>query len=240
MRKSRNDAMQAVAREFQPSRNRVRACADRSGPTARTCAFSRRPRNGPSPAIQRSDPAMLLRPIDGGRRTRDCGRERIAASAASTAMIDRDRGRASFVLPRLPAQAGPGADAAARRGKRFRSIRRHRLRRAGALALVRALRRVSCQSVRLPRSRRRGPIRPRSTRLRAEGRAVVYLYCNEVAQTGHDFHAPHVRAQPRNPRGFRRRDRLRPRSPAAGRARNAGRGRAHDPHRQATRWAGRA
>ena len=57
--------------------------------------------------------AMLLGRIDGGAAEREIVvEENIGTVRCRAAMIDRDRGRASFALPRLPAEAGMGPDAA--------------------------------------------------------------------------------------------------------------------------------
>jgi trans-2,3-dihydro-3-hydroxyanthranilate isomerase len=183
------DAMQAIAREFNhPETVFVLAAADpahraalRIFTPALELPFAGHPTVGT---------AVLLGRIDGGAEREIVVEERIGPVRCRTAMIDGDRGRASFALPQLPTSTGPGVDAAAA---------------AAALSLepgdigfdgfvpsrwsaglaqnfipVRSLAAIA-------------RARPDSTRFAAafatEGRGIAYLFCGEVAEKGHDFHA---------------------------------------------------
>ncbi len=135
--------------------------------------------------------AVLLARIDGGAGPRELVvEEGIGPVRCRAAMVDRDRGRASFALARLPVAAGVGPDAAAA---------------AAALALEPAD--IGFDGFRPARwsagwPQNFVPIRSLAAIARArpdagrfdttfavEGRAVVYLYCGEAAEAGHDFHA---------------------------------------------------
>jgi len=132
----------------------------------------------------------LLGRLDGGAARDLVLEEAIGPVRCRTAMADADCGRASFDIPRLPAEAGtaPAADAiAAALGLDpadigFGDFTPAAWSAGNALCFV--------------------PIRSRAAIARARpdlgrfdatfaigGRALAYLYCGEVSQAGHDFHA---------------------------------------------------
>jgi trans-2,3-dihydro-3-hydroxyanthranilate isomerase len=105
-------------------------------------------------------------------------------------MIDGDRGRASFALPQLPTSAGPGIDAAA--AAAALSIEPGDI---GFDGFVPSRWSAGLEQNFIP-VRSLAAIaraRPDSTRFAAafatEGRGIAYLFCGEVAEKGHDFHA---------------------------------------------------
>jgi trans-2,3-dihydro-3-hydroxyanthranilate isomerase len=105
-------------------------------------------------------------------------------------MVDRDSGRATFELPRLPEACGPGPDAAAAAaalsldaadiGVPGFAPARWSAGMAQNFIPVRSLAAI-------------GRARPQADRFAetftVDGRDVAYLYCTEAAETGHDFHA---------------------------------------------------
>jgi trans-2,3-dihydro-3-hydroxyanthranilate isomerase len=135
--------------------------------------------------------AVLLARIDGGSDPREIVvEEGIGAVRCRAAMIGRDLGRASFALPRMPAEAGAGPDPA-----------------AAAAALSLALDEIGFDGFRPARwsaglMQSFVPVRSLAAIARARpdparfeptfamtGPGVAYLYCGEVAEPGHDFHA---------------------------------------------------
>src|SRR5262249_34425828 len=134
--------------------------------------------------------AMLLGRIDGGAEREIVVEERIGLVRCRTAMIDGDRGRASFVLPQLPTSAGAGVDAATA---------------AAALSLdsgdigfdgfvpSRWSAGLAQDFGPVRSAAAFGRARPASesfaAAFAAEGRGIAYLYCAEAAEKGHDFHA---------------------------------------------------
>ena len=183
-------AMQAIAREFNhpetvfvlPPREAAHRAAVRIFTPAAELAFAGHPTVGT---------AVLLGRLDGGGAGRELVLEEgIGPVRCRTAMVDADGGRASFDLPRLPAEAGaaPPADAI-----------------AAALGLERSD--IGFGDF-APAAWSAGnpqcfvPIRSRAALARARpdaarfdqtfaigGRAIAYLYCGEVSEAGHDFHA---------------------------------------------------
>jgi trans-2,3-dihydro-3-hydroxyanthranilate isomerase len=183
-------AMQAIAREFShpetvfvlPPADSTHRARLRIFTPASELPFAGHPTVGT---------AMLLGRIDGGAAEREIVvEENIGTVRCRAAMIDRDRGRASFALPRLPAEAGMGPDAAAAAAALsldpadigFDGLRPSRWSAgiAQTFVPVRSLAAIA-------------RARPDPTRFDAtfatDGRAVAYLYCGEVAEAGHDFHA---------------------------------------------------
>jgi len=182
-------AMQAVAREFNfpetvfvlaPRDPAHRAALRIFTPTAEL-AFAGHPTVGS---------AVLLGRLDGGAARELVVEEGIGPVRCRTAMIDADRGRAAFDLPRLPGEAGPAPAAAAIAAALgldpddigFRGFVPARWSAGNPQCFV--------------------PIRSRAAIARArpdpgrfdatfaiEGRAIAYLYCGEVSEAGHDFHA---------------------------------------------------
>lgn len=183
-------AMQAIAREFNhPETVFVLPPAD-PGHRARLRIFT--PADElPFAGHPTIGTATLLGRIDGGSGPRELVLEEgIGPVRCHTTMIDRDGGRASFSLPRLPVDAGAGPDPAAA---------------AAALSLDPADvgfdgLRPARWSAGLPQNfvpiRSLDAIaraRPDAARFEATfaiaGRAVAYLYCAQAAEAGHDFHA---------------------------------------------------
>ncbi len=135
--------------------------------------------------------AVLLARLDGGAGAREIVlEENIGPVRCRAAMTDGDRGRASFALPRLPEEIGAGPDAATAAAALsldaadigFEDLRPSRWS-AGipqTFVPVRSLAAI-------------GRARPDPARFEEAfafgGRSVVYLYCGEVAEPGHDFHA---------------------------------------------------
>ena len=182
-------AMQAIAREFNfpetvfvlPPRDPAHRAAVRIFTPAAEMPFAGHPTVGS---------AVLLARLDGGA-TRDLVLEEgIGPVRCRTQMIDADRGRAVFDLPRLPAENGspPAVDAiAAALGLDqddigFRGFVPARWSAGNPLCFV--------------------PIRSRAAIARARpdlgrfdqtfaigGRALAYLFCGEASEPGHDFHA---------------------------------------------------
>lgn len=135
--------------------------------------------------------AVLLARLDGGTGERALVvEEDIGPVRCRAAMVDRDCGRASFALPRLPVAAGAGSDAAAAAAALslepadigFDGF--HPARWSAGLAQnfvpIRSLAAIA-------------RARPDPARFEAafaiDGRAVAYLYCGEVTEPGRDFHA---------------------------------------------------
>jgi trans-2,3-dihydro-3-hydroxyanthranilate isomerase len=135
--------------------------------------------------------AVLLARLDGGAGERALVvEEGIGPVRCRTAMIDRDSGHAAFALPRLPVDAGPAPDAAAT---------------AAALSLDPAdigfdgfgpsrwsagwpQNFVPVRSLAAMARAKPDPARFART-FAVEGRDVTFLYCNQAAEVGHDFHA---------------------------------------------------
>jgi trans-2,3-dihydro-3-hydroxyanthranilate isomerase len=183
-------AMQAVAREFNhpetvfllPPNDPAHRARLRIFTPAAELPFAGHPTVGT---------AVLLGRLDGGQGERELVvEEGIGPVRCRTAMVDGDTGRASFALPRLPEKCGPGPDAAAA---------------AAALSLDPAdigfsgfvpARWSAGMAQNFIPVRSRAAIeraRPHADRFAAtfmvDGRDVAYLYCAEVAETGHQFHA---------------------------------------------------
>jgi trans-2,3-dihydro-3-hydroxyanthranilate isomerase len=182
-------AMQAIAREFNhpetvfvlPPADPAHRARLRIFTPAAELPFAGHPTVGT---------AMLLGRIDGGGARDFVLEEGVGPVRCSTAMTDADRGRASFVLPRLPVECGPGPDAAAA---------------AAALSLDPAD--IGLDGFRPARwsagvAQNFIPVRSLAAIARAqpaadafaaaftiEGRDVAYLFCAEVAEAGHHFHA---------------------------------------------------
>src|SRR5262249_38000255 len=135
--------------------------------------------------------AVLLARLDAGGGGREfVVEEGIGPVRCGAEMIDGDRGRASFALPRLPAAVGAGPDpaaaaaapslAAADIGFDGFAPARWSAGLAQNFVPIRSLAAI-------------GRARPDPARFEAtfaiDGRAVAYLYCAEVTQAGCDFHA---------------------------------------------------
>jgi len=183
------DVMQAVAREFNfpetvfvlPPRDPAHRAALRIFTPAAELPFAGHPTVGS---------AVLLARLDGGAARELVVEEGIGPVRCRTAMVDADRGRATFDLPQLPDDAGPApaADAIAtalglgRDDIGFRGFKPARWSAGnpqcfvplGSLAAI-------------------GRARPDAARFEqtfaVNGRAIAYLFCGEVSETGHDFHA---------------------------------------------------
>jgi trans-2,3-dihydro-3-hydroxyanthranilate isomerase len=183
-------AMQAIAREFNhpetvfvlPPENPAHRARLRIFTPAAELPFAGHPTVGT---------AVLLGRIDGGEGARELVLEEgIGPVRCRTAMVDRDSGRAAFALPRLPEQCGPGPDVAAAAaalsldladiGSQGFAPARWSAGMAQNLIPVCSLAAI-------------GRARPQVDRFPSvfmvDGRDVAYLYCAEVAETGHDFHA---------------------------------------------------
>jgi trans-2,3-dihydro-3-hydroxyanthranilate isomerase len=134
--------------------------------------------------------AMLLGRLDGGGERRFVVEEGVGPVSCATTMTDPDSGRASFALPVLPVEQGPGPDAGAA---------------AAALALDSTD--IGFDGLRPSRwsagmAQNFIPVRSLAAIARAQpdparfaaafsidGRDVAYLYCGEVTEAGHHFHA---------------------------------------------------
>jgi trans-2,3-dihydro-3-hydroxyanthranilate isomerase len=181
--------MQAIAREFNfpetvfvlAPREPAHRAAVRIFTPAAELAFAGHPTVGS---------AVLLGRLDGGAARELVLEEGIGPVHCRTAMVDADCGRAAFELPRLPAEAGP----------------------APATATIAAALGLDPGDVGYggfaPAAWSAGnpmcfvPIRSRAAIARARpdlgrfdqtfaigGRAIAYLFCGEVGEAGHDFHA---------------------------------------------------
>jgi trans-2,3-dihydro-3-hydroxyanthranilate isomerase len=182
-------AMQAIAREFShpetvfvsPPRDPAHRAAVRIFTPAAELPFAGHPTVGT---------AVLLGRIDGGAARELVIEEVIGPVRCRTVMTDPDCGRASFEIPRPPEEAGPApaADAAAAAlGLDPGDI--------GFGGFVPARWSAGNPQCFVP-IRSRAAIaraRPDSARFDATfatgGRAIAYLYCGEVSEPGHDFHA---------------------------------------------------
>jgi trans-2,3-dihydro-3-hydroxyanthranilate isomerase len=105
-------------------------------------------------------------------------------------MVDADCGRAAFELPRLPAEAGPAPapDAiAAALGLEPSDLGFGEFSPA-AWSAGNPMYFVPVRSLAAIARARPGPARFERV-FAIGGRAVAYLFCGEVSQTGHDFHA---------------------------------------------------
>lgn len=182
-------AMQAVAREFNcPETVFVLAPRDpahrarlRIFTPATELPFAGHPTVGT---------AILLGRLDGGAAREIVVEEGIGPIQCRTAMADADCGRASFELPRLPVAVEGAPDVATAAAALeldpadvgFDGLRPSRWSAglAGNFIPVRSLAAIA----------RARPDPGRFEQVFAiDGRAVAYLYCGEVAEPGHDFHA---------------------------------------------------
>jgi trans-2,3-dihydro-3-hydroxyanthranilate isomerase len=181
-------AMQAIAREFShPETVFVLPPAD---PAHRACLRIFTPASElPFAGHPTVGTAMLLGRIDGCAAEREIVvEENIGTVRCRAAMIDRDRGRASFALPRLPVEAGMAPDAAAAAAALSldaADIGFDGLRPSGWSAGI-AQTFVPVRS--LAAIARARPDPARFDAVFSSG-PVAYLYCNEAAEAGHDFHA---------------------------------------------------
>jgi trans-2,3-dihydro-3-hydroxyanthranilate isomerase len=182
-------AMQAIAREFShpetvfvfPPNDAAHRAAVRIFTPAAELPFAGHPTVGT---------AVLLARLDGGAAGELVLEEGIGAVRCRTAPAGSDGGRAAFDLPRLPAEAGtaPPADAiAAALGLERGDI--------GFGDFAPAAWSAGNPQCFVP-VRSRGAIaraRPDAARFDQTfaigGRAIAYLYCGEVSEPGHDFHA---------------------------------------------------
>jgi trans-2,3-dihydro-3-hydroxyanthranilate isomerase len=182
--------MQTIAREFNhpetvfvfPAAGRAHRARLRIFTPAAELPFAGHPTVGT---------AAVLAHLDGGTGARDIVvEENIGPVHCRAVMSGAHRGRASFALPHLPEAAGAAPDPAAA---------------AAALSLDAAD--IGFDGF-LPSRWSAGiaqtfvPVRSLAAIARArpdpsrfdavfaiDGRAIVYLYCGEVAEKGHDFHA---------------------------------------------------
>jgi trans-2,3-dihydro-3-hydroxyanthranilate isomerase len=134
--------------------------------------------------------AMLLGRIDGGGERRFVVEEGVGPVTCNTTMIDGDSGRASFALPVLPVELGPGPDAGAAAAALaldagdigFDGFRPARWS-AGMAQNFIPVRSLAAIARAQPDPSRF------ATAFAVDGRDVAYLFCGEVAQAGHHFHA---------------------------------------------------
>lgn len=135
--------------------------------------------------------AVLLARLDGGSAPRDIVvEEGIGAVRCRAAMIDHDLGRASFGLPRLPVEGGAAPDPAAAAAALslapdevgFDGFRPARWS-AGLLQTFVPVRSLAAIA------RARPDLARFEQTFALNGPGVAYLYCGEVAEAGHDFHA---------------------------------------------------
>ncbi len=181
--------MQAVAREFNfpetvfvlPAREPAHRAALRIFTPAAELPFAGHPTVGS---------AVLLARLDGGGARELVVEEGIGPVRCRAAMVDSDRGRAAFDLPQLPSQSGPApaTDAIAPAlglepgdiGWRDFVPARWSAGLPQCFVPIRSLAAI-------------GRARPDPGRFdqtfAISGRAVAYLYCGEVSEAGHDFHA---------------------------------------------------
>ena len=182
-------AMQAIAREFNhpetvfvfPPRDGAHRAALRIFTPAAELPFAGHPTVGT---------AVLLGRLDGGAARELVLEEVIGPVRCRTAMVDADCGRASFDIPRLPAEAGaaPAADAIAaalgldQGDLGFGDFAPAAWSAGNALCFVpiRSLAAIA---------RARPDLRRFDQTFAIGGRALAYLYCGEVSEAGHDFHA---------------------------------------------------
>jgi trans-2,3-dihydro-3-hydroxyanthranilate isomerase len=183
-------AMQAIAREFNhpetvfvlPPQDSAHRARLRIFTPAAELPFAGHPTVGT---------AVLLGRVDGGSGPRRITlEENIGPVSCEAVLIDRDRGHASFALPRLPVAAGAAPDAAAvaaalsiaRDDIGFDEFQPARWS-AGIAATF-----IPVRSLAAIARARPDPARFDAT-FAVDGRAVAYLYCAEAAEAGHDFHA---------------------------------------------------
>ena len=182
-------AMQAIAREFNHPETVFVLPPDDPAHRARLRIFTPAAEL-PFAGHPTVGTAMLLGRIDGGGGRNFVVEEGVGPIFCDTAMLDRDSGRASFALPVLPVEYGAAPDAAAA---------------AAALALdpadigfdgfrpARWSAGVAQNFIPVRSLAAIARARPDAARFAAafaiEGRDVAYLYCGEVSETGHHFHA---------------------------------------------------
>jgi trans-2,3-dihydro-3-hydroxyanthranilate isomerase len=182
-------AMQAIAREFNhpetvfvlPPRNAANRAALRIFTPAAELAFAGHPTVGA---------AVLLGRLDGGNARDLVVEEGIGEVRCRVAPMGADDGRAAFDLPRLPVAAGaaPAPDAiAAALGLTPGDLG------FGAFAPApwsagNPMCFVPVRSLAAIARARPDPARFDAT-FAIDGRAIAYLVCGEVSETGHDFHA---------------------------------------------------
>jgi trans-2,3-dihydro-3-hydroxyanthranilate isomerase len=181
--------MQAVAREFNfpetvfvlAPRDAAHRAALRIFTPAAELAFAGHPTVGS---------AVLLGRLDGGAARELVVEEGIGPVRCRTAMVDADRGCATFDLPQLPAEAGPAPAAAAIAAALglepgdigFRNFVPARWSAGNPQCFV------PIGSLAAIGRARPDPARFHDT-FAVGGRAIAYLYCGEVSEAGHDFHA---------------------------------------------------
>jgi trans-2,3-dihydro-3-hydroxyanthranilate isomerase len=182
--------MQTIAREFNhpetvfvfPPADRAHRARLRIFTPLAELAFAGHPTVGT---------AVLLAHVDAGKGARDIVlEEKIGPVHCRAIMRDAHRGHASFTLPRLPEAAGAGPDAtsaaialsldAADIG--FDGLRPDRWS-AGNPATFVPVRSLAAMA------RARPDAASFETTFAIQGRAIAYLYCGEVTESGHDFHA---------------------------------------------------
>ena len=181
--------MQAIAREFNfpetvfvlPARDPAHRAALRIFTPAAELPFAGHPTVGT---------AALLARIDGGKGRDFIVEEGIGPVRCRAAMVDADRGRAAFELPRLPSQAGPapatGAIAAAlgldSADIGFANFAPAPWSAGNPMCFV------PVRSLAAIARARPDPGRFDTT-FAVNGRAIAFLFCGEVSEAGHDFHA---------------------------------------------------
>lgn len=134
--------------------------------------------------------AVLLGRIDGGGQRRFVVEEGVGPVSCDTTMSDRDSGRAAFALPLLPVEHGAGPDAGAAAAALsldpadvgFDGFRPARWSAGMAQNFI------PVRSLAAIARARPDPVRFAAA-FAVEGRDVAYLYCGEVAEAGHHFHA---------------------------------------------------
>jgi trans-2,3-dihydro-3-hydroxyanthranilate isomerase len=182
-------AMQAIAREFgHPEtvfvlapRDPAHRAALRIFTPAAEMPFAGHPTVGT---------AVLLCRLDGSAARELVVEEGIGPVRCRTAMVDADCGRAAFELPRLPAEAGraPATEAiAAALGLEpgdlgFGDFAPAPWSAGNPMCFVPVRSLVAIARARPDPARF-------DTTFGIGGRAIAYLFCGEVSQRGHDFHA---------------------------------------------------
>ena len=183
-------AMQAIAREFNHPETVFVLPASEPAHRARLRIFT--------PAVELPfaghptvGAAVALGRLDGGAEPRSITvEENIGAVTCEVVPHDRDRGRASFVLPRLPAEAGApphvGAAAAAL------SLGRHDIGFDGFMparwSAGMAVNLIPIGSPAAIGRARPDPV-PFEAAFAVDGRAIAYLYCPDASEPGRDFRA---------------------------------------------------
>ncbi len=181
--------MQVIAREFNhpetvfvlPPRDRAHRAALRIFTPAAELPFAGHPTVGT---------AVLLARLEGGTGRDFVLEEGVGPVRCRSVMVDADCGRASFEIPRPPAEAGmaPAADAIAAALGLDRGDLGFGDFVPAAWSAGNPLCFVPIRSLAAIARARPDPARFDPT-FAIGGRALAYLYCGEVSEAGHDFHA---------------------------------------------------